>query len=242
MALTPSAQDVLPGALFNLDLSVPLAGQPFNGFDAVIRYDPMALTLVPRSPISLQVGALMAGACGNTFHRFRQGADTDTITNVLLCNHAALPGPGQIYRLQFQASTTPQITEVELLPGVRFYDAGLLIAPVLATDAIVSIGYPSDADGATAGRDLRLQVRPNPVVDHAVIGIETGRAGSQRLTVLDLQGRVVRRFEGGTGSAGSRVVAWDRRDATGDLLPAGIYFVRCEIGGHSVSERVALVR
>lgn len=242
VALTPSAQYVLPGALFNLDITVPVAGEPFNGFDAVIRYDPAVLTLIPGSPISLQEGALMAGECGSTFHLFRQGADTDTITDVLMCNEAALTGPGQIYHLQFQASATPQITEVHLLPGVRFYNDGLFLEPTYATDAIVSISWFADAEGARVSQELRLQVRPNPVVDRAVFSIESAQAGMQRLTILDLQGRIVRRFEERGGPAGNRVVAWDRRDAAGDLLPSGVYFVKCETGGHAVSARVSLIR
>ena len=242
VALTPSAQDVNPGAVFDLDISVPLLTQPFNGFDAVIQYDPAAVTLIPRSPITLQEGALMVGKCGSTFHLFRQGAGTDTITDVLMCNRATLHGLGQLYHLQFQASTAPQVTEIRLLPGVRFYNDGLFIEPVYATNAIVSIRNPSGVEGPGLIRGLRLQIRPNPVVDHALFSIEAGQAGTQRLTILDLQGRVVRRFADVVGSAGNRVVAWDRRDVAGDLVPSGVYFVKCEMGGHSVSKRVSLVR
>jgi hypothetical protein len=241
VALTPSAQEVLPGAVFSLDISVPVAGQLFNGFDAAIQYDPAALTLIPRSPISLQEGALMVGTCGTTFHRFRQGADTDTITDVLLCNHRALTGPGQIYHLQFQASTEPQITEVDFLPGVKFYNEGLIIDPTYSTNAIISIGYPSDTPRSVSG-SLKMQVRPNPIVDRASVVIEGGVPGVQRLTILDLQGRVVRRFEMSLDAAVTRVVRWDRRDAAGTLLPSGVYFVKCDMGGHSVSARVSLVR
>ena len=159
-----------------------------------------------------------------------------------MCNRAVLTGPGQIYHLQFQASTTPQITVIPPLPGVRFYNDGLFVTPAYSTDAIVSIAPFSDVEGPGAVRGLRLQIRPNPVVDHALFSIEAEQAGTQRLTILDLQGRVVRRLEEVAGPAGSRLIAWDRRDTTGDLLPSGIYFVKCEIGGRSVSARVSLVR
>jgi hypothetical protein len=241
-ALTPSVVDVIPGAQFDLDISVPVPGHPFNGFDAVIGYDPAALTLIPRSPISLQEGALMVGACGSTFHLFRQGADTDTITDVLLCDRVALSGPGQIYHFQFQASTTPQITVVHLLPGVRFFNDGLFIEPVYTTDALVSISWSSDVERLEASQKLRLQVRPNPVVDHTVFRIQAGAADPGPVTILDLQGRIVRRLEEATGSAGNWLVAWDRRDTAGGMLPSGIYFVTCDVGGHVLSARVSVVR
>ena len=43
-------------------------------------------------------------------------------------------------------------------------------------------------------------------------------------------------------NGGKRGVAWDRRNAADHVVPSGIYFVKCGIGGHSVFERVPLVR
>ena len=121
VALLPT-QQVAPGATFDVYIQVTQAGSVFNGFDAVIGYDPAALTFVPGSN---EEGPYMTGACGNTFHVFRAGAGRDTITDVLLCAGVSLPGPGQLYKLRFQASMTPQVTEVRFLPGLQFYNAGL---------------------------------------------------------------------------------------------------------------------
>src|SRR5689334_19609432 len=74
VALSPAAQTVAPGDTFNLELDVTLTGSQFNGFDAIIAYDPAAVTFLPRSPLSLQEGSYMRGACGNTFHLFSAAA------------------------------------------------------------------------------------------------------------------------------------------------------------------------
>src|SRR6266436_4198597 len=94
VSFSPATLEVAPGDEFDLDLVVTDPGSPFNGFDAVVGYDPDGLTFIPLSPTSLQEGAYMTGACGSTFHRFHAGSQTDTITDVLLCDGVSLTGPG----------------------------------------------------------------------------------------------------------------------------------------------------
>jgi hypothetical protein len=241
VALVPVPPSVVPGALFDLDLVVTQAGSPFNGFGAVIGYDPAALTLVPRVPLSLQEGSLMRGACGNTFHRFRQGADTDTITDVLLCNGVSLTGPGQIYHLQFRASTTPQFTEVRFLDGLQFYNAGILVNPVFPSDATITIGTPSGV-GSVGPTRPELRIVPNPAPGAVVFTVVSDRAGRQRIDLFDVRGRMVRRFDEACGLAGARTVAWDGRDADGRPVPGGIYFVRLDANGVVLQQRVSLLR
>jgi hypothetical protein len=244
VALTPNSQQVAPGATFILDITVTQAGSAFNGFDAVIGYDPAALTFVSVSPISLQEGALMTSACGNTFHVFRPGAGTDTLTDVLLCNGVSLTGPGQVYQLRFQASTTPQVTVVRFLPGLQFYEAGLYVNPVHSIDAAVGIGMavPVDVGPSPASDKLCMRITPNPARGGAVFTLEADRPGRQNVSVFDVRGRVVRTFDDSVTTAGMRTVAWDGCDGAGHAVPTGIYLVKFEVAGRSVSNRVSLIR
>src|SRR5258708_37707859 len=70
VSFSPPSPVVGAGSGFDVDVVLPGAGSGFNGFTALLRYDPAELTFVPTSPTSLQQGAYMTGACGNTFHRF----------------------------------------------------------------------------------------------------------------------------------------------------------------------------
>src|SRR6185503_17145494 len=70
VALQTASASVAPGADFDVDVTVTQAGSAFNAFDAVVGFDPAALTFVQLAPLSLQEGALMTGACGNRFHQF----------------------------------------------------------------------------------------------------------------------------------------------------------------------------
>lgn len=242
VALVPNGLSVSPDAEFDLSIQCTQAGSPFNGFDAVIGYDPAALTFIELSPVSLQEGSYMKEACGNTFHVFRAGADTDTITDVLLCNGLSLPGPGQLYRLHFRASSTPQVTAVRFLPGLQFYDAGLYVNPVYSTNAVIGIGMPAPV-GVDEPLPARLSLRatPNPGGGRVLFAIAADRSGLQGLVVRDLQGRAVRRLGGGWFAAGTRTVEWDGRDDAGARLPAGIYFVTLDVAGRTATSRVTLL-
>jgi hypothetical protein len=240
-ALLPTGQTVTPGAEFDLVLQCTETGALFNAFKAVVSWDPAALTFIRRSPLSSQEGSYMKDACGSTFHVFGQGASTDSISDALMCNNIFLAGPGPLYRLRFRAADTPQVTSVRFL-GLQFYKAGMYVNPAHGTGAVVGIGLPAPAGvGDPAVPNLALSAAPNPSRGALWLTVGADRAGVQRLTVRDVQGRRVRRLSEGWSTAGSRVVAWDGRDDAGGRLPAGVYLVTLEIAGRAASQRVTLL-
>jgi hypothetical protein len=243
VALLPATQTVAPGDTFNLQIYVTQAGSSFNGFDAYVGYDPSAVTLLARSPISLQEGTYFASACSQRFHRFQQGVDRDTITDVLLCAGVSLPGPGQIYRLHFQASSFPQVTSIHFLPGTQFYNAGLYVNPDSTKDAMIGIGIALgvESPAGPAPKTLRMFAAPNPA--HGVINfrIETDKPGDQRLVVADVMGRAVRRLENGRFTAGIRNTVWDCRNDSGLVVPPGNYFAILRAGAKTIRAPFAIV-
>jgi hypothetical protein len=242
VALTPQ-QQVSPGAEFDLYVQITQAGAAFNGFEAVVGYDANALTFVQRSPLSLQEGSAITGACGTTFHVFSAHAGVDSITDVLLCHDVTLTGPGQLYQLRFRASNTVQRTTVTFVGTPRFYNGGLFVTPVTATEVAIGIGMPPTADvGPNAPRALTLRAVPDPAPGHLEFRIEADRAGPAALAIVDVQGRVVRRLDAGTLAPGTRVLPWDGRDAAGARLPPGVYLARLEVAGRVAWSRVTLLR
>ena len=209
--IQPAGLTVSPGASFDLDLVVAEPGSSFNAFDAIIGHDPAALTLVEMAPLSLQEGALMTAACGNRFHRFRRGTERDTATVALLCNGVSVAGPGTIYRLRFLASSTPQTTTVQLLPGTRFFDAGIAVSGVTIADATITIGAGVDVPPVGDVRGWHLSSQPNPFVMSTRIVIDSPGEGVQGLDVFDARGRLVRHLAHGWFAAGRHDDAWDGR-------------------------------
>ena len=240
VALQPAAQLVAPGADFDLLLEVTEPGSSFNAFDAIVGYDPAALTPVVLAPLSLQEGALMTAACPNRFHDFRVGADRDTVTNVLLCAGVSVTGPGTIYRLRFHASSTDQTTTVRLLPGLRFFDSGILVTPSSGSDAVVTIGSPIGVERPVAGATL-LALAPNPARGAVSVRIEGAPAGAQELRVIDARGRRVRVLENGWFPAGARVRTWDGSSQAGGRVAPGSYWIELRAGERSVRARCVIL-
>jgi len=246
LGVTPTSLNVNPGAQFDVDLSVTEAGSSFNGFDVVVSYDPLALTLVALSPTTLQQGCLMTGgcstACGTTFHRFSAAGDSASITDILLCNQISLTGPGQVYTLRFVASQTPQLTHVRIRRA-QFYDAGLYVNPMITEDAQIVIGTPVGVgEHGVPSPVTRLRAVPNPGRGSMRFEIEASPSEGISIDVHDVSGRLVRHLSRAGDGGTSRTLLWDGRDDSGARVPPGVYLVTLTAGGRAARARVALLR
>jgi hypothetical protein len=232
-ALMPASQTVAPGAEFDIEIAVTQAGSPFNGFDVVVSYDPLALTFLQSSPVSLQQGCLMTGgcsaACGNTFHIFSAGGDSLKVNDALLCDQISLTGPGQIYKLRFRTSATEQVTTLSFRRAA-FFNAGLFVTPLTLTGCTVTIGTVVDVGPAAAASGFGIRAQPNPFRGVVRLSVEADVAGEQDLRVIDLLGRTIRRLPAGRLEAGTRHLEWDGRNESGARAPAGIYLVQLRLG------------
>jgi hypothetical protein len=250
LAITPSDTTVAPGSVFDLHLRVTQVGKGFNAYDAIVAFDPGALTFIQRVPLSAQEGSYMRppvppqtpapdSACGNTFHRFAAGGDSLTINHSLLCQGVSLPGPGLLYNLRFQASSTPQLCTVRIR-WIEFYDAGLYARPVKITNARVQDGPPSDAAPPPDAHGLRLQVSPNPFNPTTVIQLDGSGTGWSDVVVRDVAGRLVRTLA--RGSAGQQRWVWDGHNDRGEPVAAGVYLVSVQRGPERASARAVLLK
>jgi hypothetical protein len=62
-----------------------------------------------------------------------------------------------------------------------------------------------------------------------------------RLILYDMQGRIVRMLEPVVTSAGVLRASWDRADAHGVRVPAGVYFIRWQQGEERAAARIAVL-
>lgn len=242
VALSPAAQQVAPGAEFDLTFEIAPGGSAFNAFEARVEFDPAALTPVPLVPVSSQVGAIFTAACPNLFHRFSAGASQDTAACSLLCAGQSTAGPGTLYRLRFRAGTTPRQTTLAF-DQIRFYQAGLFVLPVSSSPAGVGIGMPPPTTEAVppTGAEPALRAGPSPARDRVRFACVTARVSRARLEVLDLQGRLVRRLLDETRPAGAWTAEWDARDARGARVPAGAYLAVLTAGDVRVARRMVVI-
>ena len=87
---------------------------------------------------------------------------------------------------------------------------------------------------------LALAVRPNPARFGAAIAYSVPARAAVRLAAYDISGKLVRTLVQGTYSAGQTTVAWDRTDAAGRVLAPGVYFIRLQAGGRTVTRRLTI--
>ena len=108
-------------------------------------------------------------------------------------------------------------------------DVNLEITQTTGIDAPLSVGiernYPNPFNPSTA---FRYTV-PDP-------------GAFVRISIFDLQGRVVRTLESEEKWAGEHTAVWSGRDDSGKSLGSGVYFYRIEIGQHHVTRKMVLMR
>jgi parallel beta-helix repeat protein len=84
-------------------------------------------------------------------------------------------------------------------------------------------------------------VTPNPARAGARFAFRLPAAADVRLTVVDLQGRIVAVVADGRYGAGRHDVAWDGR-ASGAATAPGLYFLRLRTAGATISRRFTIAR
>jgi hypothetical protein len=89
---------------------------------------------------------------------------------------------------------------------------------------------------------LDLQLWPVPVAAAPVsIRYRVGPSPSDvRLDLYDVRGRRLRQLVHAVRPAGEQVVAWDGRDAHGQRLPRGVYFLELQAGGRERLRRLVV--
>ena len=68
------------------------------------------------------------------------------------------------------------------------------------------------------------------------------RAGNARLTLHDIQGRLVRELHDGELTIGEHGFRWDRHGSRGIPVAAGVYFIRLTIDASVVSKRFVVLQ
>ncbi len=118
------------------------------------------------------------------------------------------------------------------------FDSDATIAPgdaaflLVARDELVA----ADPDPSVhAGERLRwASIAPNPSrrdesAVRLALAVAAGADGLE-VTLHDVAGRLVRRFDVDGRASGMHTLAWDGRDAAGRIVPTGVYFARARTG------------
>jgi hypothetical protein len=182
---------------------------------------------------------------------------------VTMARGASWPGGAPLEKARFQnlaggatalafEETAGPLPDLFVSDGTRM----LLLRPGSGTVTAVELG-PREAPPALAR--VRLDLFPNPMSGEVIVRARpAARAGagaavtllaSDRIDILDVQGRIVRTLRGpsagaGTGSGGGIAelrIPWDGRDRSGRRVPSGRYWARPRGEGRYAGDAVPFV-
>jgi len=79
---------------------------------------------------------------------------------------------------------------------------------------------------------------PNPFTSSTVIPYELNKQSEIKVTIYDILGRVVRKFNVGLQSVGTYSIRWDGKNSFDQRVAAGIYFYQFQAEGESVVKKM----
>jgi hypothetical protein len=192
-------------------------------------------TLSPSAPGITDFTLTLGHPCAVTRRAYLQIKFTGT--NVL-CNDAA---------------TRPRLVTTSvcnLCTAWNFYpaDTADMCALLLPGNPVIWATVDSCVSTSLAGvppghaTDGALRVSPNPAREGSTISFALAAPAQTEIAVHDVSGRRVRDVLDAPLAAGEHALRWDGRDARGQLVPAGTYFVVVRADGRVSARRVVFVR
>jgi flagellar hook assembly protein FlgD len=98
-------------------------------------------------------------------------------------------------------------------------------------------------DGPLPGVKLALAATPNPAFGRVTASFTLPSATDHAdLRLYDAAGRLVNTLISGPVAAGTQRIEWTGLDENGRTSPAGIYFLKLNVGSQVVSRKVLFVR
>ena len=156
----------------------------------------------------------------------------------------------------FSASTV--VTATNAAPSSSPLPCALVDAQILATlsngDTLVATfqgdhhdddhgkGDDDDHGGSDHEGVLAAKLKPNPLHPNTELSFATTRDGQVRVTVYDMQGRVVKMLLDQYRAAGQQTLAWDGTNEWNLRVPSGVYFLRIQAPEGAVTRRVAVLK
>ena len=105
-----------------------------------------------------------------------------------------------------------------------------------------SVGVLDVAVGAAASPVPRIVLGANPSRRPASIVLQMPHSAEARVTVHDLQGRLLRDLHAGPLASGSHMLRWDGCNRLGHRVPNGAYYVRVRAGRESFGQSLILIQ
>lgn len=105
--------------------------------------------------------------------------------------------------------------------------------------AIVYTGSDNE-DGVAVAPRLAASNYPNPFNPTTTIAYSVPETGMTSVKVFNLKGQMINTLVNKEVAAGSQSITWNGKDASGNAVASGLYFVRVENSGKAVTRKMLL--
>jgi flagellar hook assembly protein FlgD len=107
---------------------------------------------------------------------------------------------------------------------------------------LVDILGVSVAGGGTVPSAAVIENTPNPFNTATEISFNLPEEQEVTLAIFDPAGRKICEVYSGKADRGRNTVTWNGTDASGRLLPSGVYFCKLELGSMIMTRKILRVR
>jgi hypothetical protein len=132
---------------------------------------------------------------------------------------------------------------IELTSDGGYVVAGHMWRDINSYDACL-IRFGAEAANAPENQDpppVLLTIRPNPFTTSSNITLELTQGEAIRASIYNTLGRHIHTLLEGTLRTGRHVITWNGRNDTRQPVSPGIYFLRLEVSGKTISHKIIRV-
>jgi hypothetical protein len=107
----------------------------------------------------------------------------------------------------------------------------------------LKIDVTNSVDNQVLNPESLMTVYPNPMTNSTIISLnipESQRNICSRLTLYDIQGKMIKILLDQNLSPGHYLTKWDRTNQSGNLSPSGMYILKLDQGNHSYATKIVV--
>jgi hypothetical protein len=225
--LAMSDGDGAPGELVEIPVRIEDADGLY-GLEFKVRHDPGFAT-----PQSVELGEGVPG-------RLLEWKKKAGRIHVAIAGAEPILGTGELCRITYQIADDPEGESCLFTCSEARADECENYLTV--RDGLLEL-LPAGVDDPSRSHEFRFcGAVPNPFSKTTTIRFELGESRRVTVSVLDVQGRLVRRLTDRAMTAGPQDVVWDGCDQFGNQVPAGVFFVRISAGDWNRTGKIVLAR
>ena len=151
----------------------------------------------------------------------------------------------QIVNVKGNISTSREVVKNALITFTDENDTTKIYSTLTDSLGSYSIGLITSMEETTPAIPSKFELAqnyPNPFTTSTAISYKLNNQSDVQITIYDILGREVKKFNIGEQQAGVHGILWDGKNSFGQKATTGIYFYRLQTGKESLVKKMVFVR